>query len=67
MTISKQKFNVDYASKAKFQDGLREFLEYRDLGIADASNGAYKAHVLRVKKISRVIKRCILLGFTSIW
>ena len=50
MKISKQKFNVDYANKATFQDGLREFLEYRDLGITDASNGAYKAHVLRVKK-----------------
>ena len=50
MTISKQKFNVDYANTAIFQDGLRDFLEYRDLGITEASNGAYKAHVLRVKK-----------------
>jgi len=44
-----QKFNVNYAVNAKYQDGLRNFLEYRDLGISDASNGDYKAHILRVK------------------
>ena len=44
-----QKFNVNYAVNAKYQDGLRDFLEYRDLGISDASNGDYKAHILRVK------------------
>ena len=44
-----QKFNVNYAVNAKYQDGLRDFLEYRDLSISDASNGDYKAHILRVK------------------
>lgn len=44
-----QKFIVNYAVNAKYQDGLRDFLEYRDLGISDASNGDYKAHILRVK------------------
>ena len=50
MPNTKQKFNVNVASKAIYQDGLRDFLEYRDLGISEASNGEYKAHVLRVKK-----------------
>ena len=50
MSNTKQKFNVDVASKATYQNGLRDFLEYRDLGISEASNGEYKAHVLRVKK-----------------
>jgi mannose-6-phosphate isomerase-like protein (cupin superfamily) len=44
-----QKFNVNYAVNAKYQDGLRDFLEYRDLSISDASNGDYKVHILRVK------------------
>jgi mannose-6-phosphate isomerase-like protein (cupin superfamily) len=52
MSEVKQKFNVSYADKATFKNGLRDFLEYRDLGVSEASNGEYKAHVLRVKKDS---------------
>ena len=44
-----QKFNVSHAKDAEYKDGLREFFEYRDLGINDASNGDYHAHILRVK------------------
>ncbi|MDB9762770.1 cupin domain-containing protein [Alphaproteobacteria bacterium] len=47
---TKQKFNVSVAENASYKDGLRDFLEYRDLGISEASNGDYKAHILRVKK-----------------
>ena len=50
MSNNKQKFNVNIADKAIYKDGLRDFLEYRDLGISDATNGNYRAHVLRVKK-----------------
>ena len=50
MEPAKQKFSVSYAKDATYTPGLREFLEYRDLGIADATNGQYKAHVIRVKK-----------------
>ncbi len=50
MNKSKYKFNVDLAEKAVFKNGLRKFLEYRDLGVENASNGEYKAHILRVKK-----------------
>ncbi|MBI1394928.1 MAG: cupin [Betaproteobacteria bacterium] len=49
MTALKQKFSVSYAKDAVYKDGLREFLEYRDLGIADATHGQYRAHVIRVK------------------
>ena len=52
MSEVKQKFNVSYADKATFKNGLRDFLEYRDLGVSEASNGEYKAQVLRVKKDS---------------
>ncbi|VFU08104.1 protein of unknown function [Methylocella tundrae] len=31
-------------------DGLRDFFEYRDLGIADATNGKVIAHLVRAKK-----------------
>ena len=50
MTEITQKFSVSYADKAKYKDGLRNFLEYRDLGVSEATNGDYRAHVLRVKK-----------------
>ena len=50
MSNNKQKFNVNIADKAIYKDGLRDFLEYRDLGISEATNGNYRAHVLRVKK-----------------
>ena len=46
----KHKFIVSVADIASYIDGLRVFLEYRDLGISEASNGDYKAHILRVKK-----------------
>ena len=50
MNKSKYKFNVSLGHNAEYKDGLRDFLEYRDLGIQEASNGEYKAHILRVKK-----------------
>lgn len=42
-------FSTSYAKDATFNDGLRDFLEYRDLGIAEATDGKFRAHVLRVK------------------
>lgn len=49
MSEQKQKFSANYAKDAEYQQGLRDFMEYRDLGIADATNGAFRAHVVRVK------------------
>ena len=49
MSNKEQKFSADYAKDAEFRPGLRDFLEYRDLGIADATNGQFRAHVIRVK------------------
>jgi mannose-6-phosphate isomerase-like protein (cupin superfamily) len=45
-------FCVSYAKDAEYGTGLRDFLEYRDLGIADATNGEYRALQIRVKKDS---------------
>ena len=50
MNNEKQKFSANYAKDAEFKTGLRDFLEYRDLGIADATHGQFRAHVVRVKK-----------------
>lgn len=36
--------NADYAG-----DGLRDYAVYRDLGIAAATHGAVRAHVIRMK------------------
>lgn len=52
-TDLKQKFSASYAKDAEYQQGLRDFMEYRDLGIADATNGKMRAHVIRVKEANR--------------
>ncbi len=46
-----QKFSHHEGDKSEFeQSGLRSYFEYRDLGIADASNGEVIAHVIRAKE-----------------
>ena len=47
-----QAFTVSHAdgsgtTESHFEGGLRAFFEYRDLGIAAATKGAYVAHVIR--------------------
>ena len=49
MSASEQKFSTSLAKDARYEDGLRDFMEYRDLGIADATDGKFRAHVLRIK------------------
>ena len=46
--MNKQKFNVSHSKNATYKDGLRDFLEYRDLGISNATNGQYHAHIIPV-------------------
>ena len=38
---------TSHAAEADFTRGLRAFFEYRDLGIKDATGGAFGAHVIR--------------------
>ena len=38
---------VSHAEGARFERGLRAFFEYRDLGIAQATEGRVVAHVIR--------------------
>ena len=45
-----QRFSVSRADGAVYTTGLRSFMEYRDLGIADATHGQFRAHVIRIKK-----------------
>ncbi|MBA5690336.1 cupin domain-containing protein [Duganella sp. LX47W] len=40
-------FVVSHARDARFERGLRAFFEYRDLGIARATEGRVVAHVIR--------------------
>ncbi len=40
-------FVVSHARDASFERGLRSFFEYRDLGIADATDGQFVAHIIR--------------------
>ncbi len=41
------KAHVSQGIPAGFEGGLRAFFEYRDLGIKNATNGGYTAHVIR--------------------
>jgi mannose-6-phosphate isomerase-like protein (cupin superfamily) len=50
MSDGKQQFSVSRAEGAAYQTGLRSFMEYRDLGIAQATDGRFRAHVIRIKK-----------------
>ena len=43
------KFTAAYAEDASWAPGLRDFFEYRDLGIQAATGGDFKAHILRVR------------------
>ncbi len=50
MSEKPQKFSVSYAKDAVYKPGLRDFMEYRDLGIDGATHGKVRAHVIRVKQ-----------------
>ena len=47
VNMTNQRFAVSHAADATFELGLRPFFEYRDLGIAQATNGQVVAHVIR--------------------
>ena len=42
-----QKFTVSHHREEDFEGGLRRYAKYRDLGIANATNGMVRAHVIR--------------------
>jgi mannose-6-phosphate isomerase-like protein (cupin superfamily) len=44
----KQIFVASHLNESDFQEGLRGYAKYRDLGIAEASNGLARAHVIRM-------------------
>lgn len=43
-------FSVSRAKDGKFESGLRDFFEYRRLGIEQATEGAFGAHVIRATR-----------------
>lgn len=46
---TKQKFNVNHFRAEDFRaDGLRNYAQYRDLGMSEATNGLLQAHVIRL-------------------
>src|SRR5260370_41627701 len=44
----KQKFTVSHHRETDFEQGLRTYAKYRDLGIAQATGGMVQAHVIRL-------------------
>jgi mannose-6-phosphate isomerase-like protein (cupin superfamily) len=50
MSDQPQKFSANYAKDGVYKTGLRSFMEYRDLGISDATHGQFHAHLIRVKQ-----------------
>ena len=49
MSDPKQLFSASLAKDAVYKPGLRSFMEYRDLGIEQATHGKFRAHVIRIK------------------
>ena len=45
-----QKFTVSHHREEDFDQGLRTYSAYRDLGIAPATGGKVRAHVIRMTK-----------------
>ena len=43
----KQKFHVSHHREEDFDQGLRSYAKYRDLGLAPATGGMVQAHVIR--------------------
>jgi mannose-6-phosphate isomerase-like protein (cupin superfamily) len=52
MNEPEQLFSASLAKDAVYKPGLRSFMEYRDLGIEQATHGQFRAHVVRIKKES---------------
>ena len=50
MSVSEQSFCANFAKDADYDDGLRGYFEYRDLGISSATNGEFHAASSRGKK-----------------
>ena len=46
-TRPRQRFVVSHHREEDFEGGLRRYAKYRDLGIAQATNGMVRAHVIR--------------------
>ena len=49
MAQNKWNFSHNKAAEADWIPGLRKIFEYRDLGIKDATDGDYIAHIIRSK------------------
>ena len=50
MSNSPQSFKVSRARDSQYQPGLRNFFEYRKLGIEEATNGAVGAQIIRATR-----------------
>ena len=44
----KHKFTVSHHREEDFDQGLRSYAKYRDLGVAPATGGMVQAHVIRM-------------------
>jgi len=45
--FAKGRFHLTHEAGAEWQVGLRDYFEYRDLGMAEATGGKLRAHVIR--------------------
>jgi mannose-6-phosphate isomerase-like protein (cupin superfamily) len=55
MSLLKTKFSHVRPGETPYRDeGLRNFFQYRDLGVADATNGMIVAHLVRAKNAPEI-------------
>ena len=43
-----QKFSCSHLKEDSFEEGLRAYAKYRDLGMVEATNGMVRAHVIKL-------------------
>ncbi len=46
-SFAKGKLNVTHERDSVFETGLRDYFDYRDLGMVEATGGKLRAHVIR--------------------
>lgn len=48
IAVPDQSFTVSHLKEGAFEEGFRAYAQYRDLGIAEATNGLARAHVIKL-------------------
>ena len=66
-SFAKNKFHVTHERDAVFETGLRDYFDYRDLGMVEATGGKLRAHVIRPSGPFEKRAICTITCWISKW